>query len=244
MDRNDRLQDPEHRRVWPGEVLCLLAVPAALGMALVSGGPWAGGVWVVAAASVVLMLLGWERQVPSLRQVLPAVTLAAAATAGRILFSALPDVKPVSAMVILAGICLGRRPGFLCGALTALVSNMFFGQGLWTPWQMYGWGLMGYVAGVLADHGRLRSRPSLAAFGFTACLCYGVILDGYTAVAFVRPITPAALLATWLASLPMDVVHGLATVAFLLAIWIPWGRALRRTVARYGLGRSGRGGSP
>ncbi len=163
------------------------------------------------------------------------VTLAAAATAGRILLAAVPDVKPVSAVVILCGACLGRRPGFLCGALAALASNLFFGQGMWTPWQMYAWGLMGYVAGALADRGLLARRGALCAYGFLSCMAYGAVLDAYTAVGFVRPLTAASLLGCWAASIPFDVVHGLSTVAFLLAVWVPWGRAIRRTVTRYGL---------
>lgn len=217
------------------EALCLVAPPAALVLAMALKGAWAVPALAVAAASVALMLLGWERSVPALRQLLPAVTLAAAATAGRILFAAVPDVKPVSAIVILAGACLGRRSGFLCGALSALASNLFFGQGMWTPWQMYAWGLMGYVAGVLADHGLLRSRAALVAYGFGACIGYGAILDAYTVVGFVRPLTAASVLGCWAASLPFDVVHGASTAAFLLAVWVPWGRSIRRTVARYGL---------
>ncbi len=217
------------------EAACLAAPPAVLVAAVLAGGAWAVPALAVAAASVGLVLAGWERSVPALRQLLPAGTLAAAATAGRILLAAVPDVKPVSAVVILCGACLGRRPGFLCGALAALASNLFFGQGMWTPWQMYAWGLMGYVAGALADRGLLARRGALCAYGFLSCMAYGAVLDAYTAVGFVRPLTAASLLGCWAASIPFDVVHGLSTVAFLLAVWVPWGRAIRRTVTRYGL---------
>ena len=80
----------------------------------------------------------YKRQ--GLRQIMPTLVLAALAAAGRILFGPIPDFKPVSAIAIIAGATLGRRNGFMVGALAALTSNFFFGQGMWTPWQMYAWG--------------------------------------------------------------------------------------------------------
>ena len=174
---------------------------------------------------------------------MPTVVLASLAAAGRVLFAPLPDVKPVSAIAIVAGSLLGRRNGFMVGALAALVSNAFFGQGAWTPWQMYAWGLVGYLAGVLADAGALRRhRWALLAYGFASALLYGAILNGWYVLGFVRPLTAAGVLAGYAAAVPWDVVHGLATVGFLALIWLPWGRSIRRVVAKYDLsGRDGHG---
>lgn len=108
---------------------------------------------VVAVASLVLFFAGYEKNAPRLRDTMPVVVLAALAAAGRILFAPFPSFKPVSAIAIIAGAAFGRRSGFMVGALAALVSNFFFGQGPWTPWQMYGWGLIGYLGGVLASLG-------------------------------------------------------------------------------------------
>ena len=172
---------------------------------------------------------------PALRQFLPAVSLAALGAVGRMLFAAVPDVKPLSAIVILTGASLGSRSGFLCGALAALVSNLFFGQGSWTPWQMYAWGLMGYMAGIWAKHGWLRTQNQAAAFGFVAALGFGLIMNGYTLVGFVRPLSWASIMATCAASLAFDLVHGVATAAFLWLLWDSWGRVLKRFKQRYGL---------
>ncbi len=100
---------------------------------------------------------------PRLHDMMPVVVLAALAAAGRILFSPFPDLKPVSAIAIIAGIMFGRRSGFMVGALAALASNFFFGQGAWTPWQMYAWGLVGYLAGVLAQAGAFKGAISWTA---------------------------------------------------------------------------------
>lgn len=145
------------------EPVMLVAVPATLVVCAVLNVDAAAGLTLlVALLAIVLMLASYESSRPALRQVMPTVTLAGLAAAGRVLFAPIPDVKPVSAIAIVAGASLGRRSGFMVGALAAFVSNFFFGQGAWTPWQMYAWGLVGYLSGVLAQMGLFGPIPSVA----------------------------------------------------------------------------------
>ena len=71
---------------------------------------------------------------------------------GRIAFAAVPNVKPTTVIVLISGYALGGAPGYVVGAVAALTSNFFFGQGPWTPWQMAGWGATG-IAGALPGAG-------------------------------------------------------------------------------------------
>lgn len=136
------------------ELIAIVAAPVALIACAASGVDQAALLSiVVAVASLVLFFAGYEKSAPRLRDTMPVVVLAALAAAGRILFAPFPSFKPVSAIAIIAGAAFGRRSGFMVGAIAALVSNFFFGQGPWTPWQMYGWGLTGYLGGVLAQLG-------------------------------------------------------------------------------------------
>ena len=68
----------------------------------------------------------------------------------------MPQFKPVVALVIIAGVCFGGETGFLVGAVTGFVSNFFFGQGPWTPWQMFALGIVGFIGGILFKKGFLR----------------------------------------------------------------------------------------
>ncbi len=220
------------------ELPALLAVPALMvALALAGVDATAGLTLLVAFLAVGLLFASFEASRPPLRQLMPTAVLAATAAAGRVLFAPIPDVKPVSAIAIVAGATLGRRSGFMVGAVGALVSNFFFGQGSWTPWQMYAWGLVGYLGGVLADHGALGRRGALYAWGFLSALMYGAILNGYYVLGFVRPLTWQSVVAAYAAGAPLDVVHGIATAGFLAVIWLPWGRAIRRVVAKYDLRR-------
>ena len=190
----------------------------------------------VTVACLGLFLVGYDASRPTLRQIMPTVVLASVAAAGRVLFAAVPDVKPVSAIAIVAGATLGRRQGFMTGALAALVSNVYFGQGAWTPLQMYAWGMVGYLAGVLSDAGAFRRPWAVYAWGFASALLYGAVLNGWHVLGFVRPLTWQTALAAFVAGVPLDIVHGAATVAFLVLIWAGWRRAIERVVGKYDLG--------
>ena len=120
----------------------------------------------------------YERSHPSARVLALVATLAALAALGRIAFAPLPNVKPTTDIVLLTGYVLGGAPGFAVGAVGALASNLFFGQGPWTPWQMVGWGGAGLLGALLArmggrELGRVRAgrrRARLASLGFGAVM--------------------------------------------------------------------------
>lgn len=191
---------------------------------------------VVVACALLLFFAGYEVSRPRLRDIMPVAVLAALAAAGRILFAPFPSFKPVSAIAIVAGAVLGRRSGFLVGALAALASNFVFGQGPWTPWQMYAWGMIGYGAGLLAQAGLEKSLPVMCGYGFLSGFAFGFVLNTWSIVGFFHPQNILQALAVYAAALPLDAVHAAATVAFLLVLYAPWRRKLARIRRKYALG--------
>ncbi|MCL2299820.1 MAG: ECF transporter S component, partial [Firmicutes bacterium] len=165
----------------------------------------------------------------------------ALAVAGRSAFFMLPQFKPVAAMVIIAGVAFGGEAGFLVGALTGFVSNMLFGQGPWTPWQMFAFGTIGFLAGVLFKKGvLLRGRAALCVFGGLATfVIYGGLLDGQSALMFLPEPTRAGVLAIYLQGLPFNLIHALATTLFLAVAARPMLEKLDRVKVKYGLAEAG-----
>ena len=217
-------------------VLLFLLVPAAMiACILLQSLQTALLSTLVLLAALTPFFLAFERQKPRPRDFMPVVVLTALSVTGRLLFAALPNFKPVSAIVILAGVCFGRQSGFLTGALSALVSNLFFGQGPWTPWQMYAWGLMGYVAGALASTKLFRRPWAVLLYGFLASFGYGFLMNSWTLFSFVQPVTWQAALATYGAALAFDAAHAVSTVAFLSVTLLPWQQELRRIRQKYGV---------
>lgn len=224
-----------NRNVW-GSLLLFLAVP----LVLIACVAWqmeqtALLSTLIVIASLVPFFLQFERKKPRPRDFMPVVVLTALSVTGRMLFAALPNFKPVSAIVILTGVCFGKQSGFLTGALSALVSNLFFGQGAWTPWQMYAWGLMGYIAGALANTRAFENNWCVMAYGAVASLGYGFLLNSWHLFSFLQPVSWPVAMAAYGAGLVFDLTHAGSTVVFLSLTLLPWRRELTRIRQKYGL---------
>jgi prenyltransferase beta subunit/uncharacterized membrane protein len=171
----------------------------------------------------------YERSHPSARVLALVGTLAALAVLGRIAFAPVPNVKPTTDIVLLAGYVFGGAPGFAVGAIAALVSNLFFTQGPWTPWQMAAWGVVGVGgAGLAKASGKLGRLPLALACGL-AGLLYGAIVNFGSVVTFGGGDLLHRFLAYQGTSLPWDLAHAAGNVVFFLA----FGPALVRTLRRF-----------
>lgn len=118
-------------------------------------------------ASAIPFILVFDKKKPQARELVPIAVMAAIGVVGRTVFEIipLPNFKPCSAIIIITAVAFGPEAGFLTGALTAFVSNFIFGQGPWTPWQMFTWGLVGFLAGILQNAGVFaeKNRPHFTA---------------------------------------------------------------------------------
>jgi energy-coupling factor transport system substrate-specific component len=190
---------------------------AVLGLVLVAGFTW------------------YERSHPTSEVLALVATLAALAALGRVAFAPLPNVKPTTDIVLLSGYVLGGAPGFAVGAVAALASNLFFGQGPWTPWQMGAWGLVGVLGAALgAVSGRSLRRVPLALWCCAAGLLYGAVLDLSTWVTYTgEEKTLGTYLAVSGSSLAFNVAHAVGNVVFCLAFGPAFVRALLRFRARF-----------
>jgi len=149
----------------------------------------------------------------------------------------LPQFKPVAAVVIISGVALGGESGFLVGAVTMLVSNMFFGQGPLTPWQMFAMGIIGFLSGVLFRKGLLRRDSiSLAVFGgISVFIIYGIIMNTASVFTFQYKVTMQAVFTALVMGVSFDLIHAAATVFFLLLAGEPMLEKLDRIKVKYGL---------
>ena len=181
--------------------------------------------------------LVFEQRKPQARELVVIAALCAIAVAGRAAFFMLPQFKPVVALVIIAGVALGGETGFVVGAMTGFVSNFFFGQGPWTPYQMFAFGIIVLLAGVLSRKGLLQHTPaSLAIFGaFATFVVYGGIMNPSFVMIYQGAPTGAMLLTAYLQGIPMDLVHAAATAMFMLIISKPMLEKLDRIKVKYGL---------
>ncbi|HEY7950389.1 MAG TPA: prenyltransferase/squalene oxidase repeat-containing protein [Solirubrobacterales bacterium] len=184
----------------------------------------------VILGAVLLGGFAWyERSRPPSQVVALVAALAALAIAGRIAFAAFPNVKPTTDIVVFAGYALGPAPGFAVGALAGLVSNFWFGQGPWTPWQMVGWGLCGVLGAALALGARNAGRLALAATCGFAGIAYGVLLNFSIMATYGGDLSIQRFLVLETRAIPFDAAHAIGNVAFALLA----GPAMVRMLTRF-----------
>ena len=181
------------------------------------------------------MAFEWAK--PKARELIVISVLCAIAVAGRAAFFSLPQFKPVVAIVIITGVCFGAETGFLVGSITGFVSNFFYGQGPWTPWQMFAFGIIGFMAGILFKKGLLRkTKASLCIFGFAATLViYGGIMNPASVIMYQNKITWQMIISAYMVGVPLDLIHSLSTAFFLWFIAEPMIEKLERVKIKYGI---------
>ena len=225
------------KTVFAAVLLCVL-VP---GLVLLGSLVWANRQYYLVSTLVIVLsllplLLRFERRAPQARELVLLSVMTALAVAGRAAFGFAPAFKPVAAIVILTGAAFGCEAGFLVGAATAFVSNFFFGQGPWTPWQMMGFGLIGFLAGLVFARRYQPSRPALCVFGFLAVFClYGPLLDVGSVLMVAGEVSRETILAALATGVAFNAIHAGATVLFLALIGQPMLKKLDRVKVKYGL---------
>ncbi len=179
----------------------------------------------------------FENRKPKARELVIISALCAIGVAGRTAFFMLPQFKPVAAIVIISGVAFGGETGFLVGAITAFVSNFFFGQGPWTPWQMFSFGIIGFLAGIMFQKGILRkTKTDMCVFGFLATfVIYGGIMNPASVIMWQSNININMVLSSYVMGMPFDFIHAVSTVFFLFFATEPMLEKLERIKIKYGL---------
>ena len=192
---------------------------------------------VLVLLSMIPFALRFERRERKARELMLIAVMAAVATVSRIPFAALlPGFTPVTFVVIVSGVVFGAEAGGMVGATAGLVSNFFLGQGPWTPWQMFAWGMAGYTAGLFAHRSEWRRRRiPLALFGLAWGYLFGWIMNLTLALdQWMQTRSWDAVIAKYALGLPFETIHAAANVFFLTAFAPSWIRLLERYRRKYG----------
>ena len=131
-------------------VLIFLVIPALIALTVFLG---SRRLYMPLSLLILVMIMApffmiFERRKPRAREVVLIAMMSALTVASHTFFHIAFPVQIGTAMVIISGISLGPEAGFLIGAMSRFVCNFYMGQGAWTPWQMFCWGLLGFLAGL------------------------------------------------------------------------------------------------
>ena len=218
-------------------ILLLIPLTIFIGVYYLGGRKYYFIALLILVETMLPFFLIFEGRKPQARELTVIAVLCAIGVVGRAAFFMLPAFKPVLALVIVAGVAFGGETGFLVGAMTMVASNVLFGQGPWTPWQMFSAGIIGFLAGVLFRKGWLRrSRVSLCIYGAIATIViYGGIMNPAAALIYTETLNWKLLLTYYVSGIPVDLIHATATVLFLWLAAEPMLEKLDRIKVKYGL---------
>lgn len=191
---------------------------------------------VIVILSMLPFFLMFEKKRPQAREIVLIAVLVAIAVIARSAFFMIPFFKPMLAIVIISGVGLGYESGLLTGTLSAFVSNFIFGQGPWTPWQMFAMGLAGLLAGVIfsKNYTYEKKKYLVCIYGFIAAiLIYGVIMDISSVIMYMGGISTKALVAAYISGIPVNIIHGISTVIFLALLQKSMIKKLKRIRIKY-----------
>ena len=216
--------------------LLLLSVPICilLGFTVFSDKSYAYLSMLIVVFALAALFISFEKKDNSARQLIVISVMCVLSIAGRLVFAVIPAFKPVTAIIILLSMYFGGEAGFICGAVTALISNFYFGQGPWTPYQMLAWGLVGLFAGLLAP--LLRKNLIITCiYGALAGVVFSLIMDIQTAMWYTNEFDFAVYATKIASSLPFTIIYAVSNVIFLLLLTKPIGKKIERLKIKYGI---------
>ena len=225
----------KHALTWLTSILCFAALVA--GTLLFGDKHYYLVTAVMLVFACIPFALLFRTRRKRVRELVVASVMTAIAVASRAVFYMIPEFKPLCAIAILSGIFLGEEVGFAVGALAMFLSNFLFGQGMWTPFQVFGMGFTVFLASLILRRGTLRQNRIVCALvgGVLTFAVYGVIVDTCAVFSLAAAYTPRSILAVYLTGMPLNAIHGAVTAAVLFLLLRPIGEKLERMRIKYGL---------
>ena len=214
-----------------------LLIPATLYL----GTKLSGRTYYITGTLIILELMipffmAFEGRKPQARELVIIAVLSAIAIAGRVAIP-IPSFKAIFGVIMLAGIAFGPETGFMVGAIAALGSNFFYGQGTYTPWQMFSYGAAGMLSGFAFGKGKMPKKPWLmAVFGFVVVvLVVGPILDSMSLFLGFAKLNRDTFRVVFLPGLAHNCPNALCTAAVMLILGKPFLGILNRIQVKYGM---------
>ena len=233
--KSKRIYDIRNLKISILVILVFIPIVLFLGVKLFNDRRYNLISFIVAFLACLPFLAKFENRNPQPREIITIAVMSAISVAGRLIFVMLPGFKPVTAITAITGIALGPEAGFLTGALSAIVSNIYYGQGPWTPFQMLAWGILGFIAGLLAKLDLMENKIMLTLYGIFSGIVFSLMMDIWFVLSIDGLFTWKRYYIAIIGAIPFTIVYCLSNVIFLLFLASPIGEKLERIKLKYGL---------
>ncbi len=239
MPKEQMTGHKSRRGFWTAIIVLAVLIPLTVGIS------WYMGDRKYYIASVLIMIYSmipffasFESRRPDARELVTLAVMCAIAVASRAAFVWAPNFKPIGGIVMITAMSFGPQAGFMTGSLSLIVSDMLFGQGPWTPWQMFSFGLLGFISGLLGRKGIIKAQKPFGAAvaGFIMMvLIVGPLLDTCTVFTMAQMLNAESILSIYIAGIPVNVSQGIAVFLCMLLLSRPMSEKLDRIKTKYGM---------
>lgn len=225
----------KHIKIINAAIMCVL-VPLVvyLGAKIFKEKQYAWISLCVAILACVPFFIRFESRDNDVRRLVLIAVMVALSVVGRFVFAPVPGFKPVTAMVAVTAMYFGSEAGFMTGALTAVISNFYFGQGPWTPFQMFAWGIIGFIIGLIAEPLK-RSTFLLVLSGIIAGVAFSLLMDVWSTLNADGTFNIMRYFSFVVSSLQFMAIYAVSNVIFLLVLSKPIGKIFERVKVKYGM---------
>ena len=189
---------------------------------------------IAAFLSCIPFYITFEKSKATSKEIMLVALMTAFSVCGRIMFSFIPFFKPITAFTIISGMYLSAPAGFICGSFSALISNIYFGQGPWTLFQMISWGLIGFISGVIGEK-LLEKRIILVIYAFISGVLFSLIMDLWTVLNIDKEFNFSRYIIQLISSFHIMIIYSLSNIVFLILLQKPIGKKIKRAKKRYGI---------
>ena len=154
--------------------------------------------------------------------------LAVFGVSGRILLGPIPNVQPVTVLVLLAGAYFGAPRAIALAATIALASNvLLLGHGPWTLFQAIGWGGVGLLGALLANRIVVDGDVRVGLLTVIAAIS-GLAFNWFVSLSILLEVGPPMLIPYLLNGLVFDLYHVAGNVLFVAWMASPLGDMMHR----------------
>ena len=189
---------------------------------------------IAAFLSCIPFYITFEKSKATSKEIMLVALMTAFSVCGRLMFSFIAFFIPITAFTIISGMYLSAPAGFICGSFSALISNIYFGQGPWTLFQMISWGLIGFISGVIGEK-LLEKRIILVIYAFISGVLFSLIMDLWTVLNIDKEFNFSRYIIQLISSFPIMIIYSLSNIVFLILLQKPIGKKIKRAKKRYGI---------
>lgn len=189
----------------------------------------------IAFLACVPFFISFERKKIDAKELVALTVMIVMSVVGRLIFVVIPFFKPVTAITIITAIAFGPQAGFITGSMSALISNLYFGQGPWTPFQMFAWGIIGFISGVIFYKKKKPNLILLLIVGILGGALFSFIMDIYTTFSMDEVFSFKRYFLYITTALPVTIVYIVSNVIFLYFLTYPILNQLERLKTKYGI---------